>query len=245
MIAFITSFKGGHELDQWFEHLTEQISLAQDEDAAGKVLEKLTKEAGFSGFTYLNLKSSTHTAISNVSYEWQDRYHEKSYIKLDPVMAGLRSRGSAFAWTSPTGRIAKDVRNFFGEAAEFGIRSGVTIPILPGFGQVALLTLTSEEADFAESRQLDPLRAAAAIGQLHARLDMMRMIPKLQIPVRLKAEELTCLRWSSEGKSFKDIAQIENLSYSTVAFHINNAKQALGAMSLSQATRIGTELRLF
>lgn len=231
-------------MDKWFERLVEQIRLAPDQDAARKALAKLTVEAEFTAYSYANIKATTFALLSNCHPDWQDRYFEKSFSKVDPIIIGLRSRKSAFSWSSPDKKASKEVRQFFSEAAEFGIRSGITVPVTSGFGEVAMLTLISDDAGFAETRQIDPVLAAGAVGQVHARLDAMGIVPKLKIPMRLKAEELTCLRWASEGKSYLSIADIENLSYSAVRFHINNAKQALGAASLSQATSIATALRL-
>ncbi|WP_352648171.1 autoinducer binding domain-containing protein [Mesorhizobium sp. M0408] len=40
-----------------------------------------------------------------------------------------------------------EVRRIAGEAAEFGIKSGFTIPIRTGFGRIALLSLASERTE--------------------------------------------------------------------------------------------------
>ncbi len=40
------------------------------------------------------------------------------------------------------------------------------------------------------------------------------------------------------------IATIENMFYSTVNFHLNNARKALDAASLAQATALATKLTL-
>ena len=46
------------------------------------------------------------------------------------------------------------------------------------------------------------------------------------------------------GKSMKDIAMIERTSYHNVNFHLNNARKALNANTLAQATAIATRLKL-
>ena len=42
----------------------------------------------------------------------------------------------------------------------------------------------------------------------------------------------------------RDIAVLEDMSFATVNFHLNNARKALDAGSLAQATAIATRLRL-
>lgn len=231
-------------MDQWFEHLTEQVSLATDEMDARKILDRVTAEAGFTGYAYVAIKAGTHIVLTNYAMPWTSRYIEKSYLRLDPVMRGLRQRIGAFTWSAPTGRTSKQQRQFFAEAAEFGIRSGISVPINIGFGHSAMLTLASEEEGFPESRRIDPVVAAASVGQMHSRLDVLNTVPKLHVPVRLKPDELTCLKWSAEGKPMKAIAVIEATSYANVCFHLRNAKHALGATTLPQATAIATALGL-
>lgn len=245
LVASIPSLTGGHELNEWFERLTEQVVLAHDEATVKATLERLSQEAGFGAYAYLNIQAETQTAISNYHVEWQQQYFEKSYALIDPVVRNARGQLEAFAWTNKASlRMSKERRNFYGEAGEYGIRSGITIPIKTGFGRMAMLTLASEEADFAEGQSLNPVLAASAVAQLHAKLECVRAKPTRHTMIRLKSDELTCLRWSAEGKSMKAIAIIENTSYANVAFFLRNAKSALGVTSLPQATAMAKELGL-
>lgn len=243
--AVIPSVEGGCELNQWFDRLTEQVALAHDEAAVRATLEKLSQEAGFGAYAYLSLQAETHTAISNYDIEWQQRYLERAYALIDPVVRNARDKLEAFAWSNEASmRMSKERRAFYGEAGEFGIRSGITIPIRAGFGRMAMLTLASADADFAQGQQLNPVLAASAVAQLHTRLEGLGAKPTFRTPIRLKADELTCLRWSAEGKSMRAIAIIENTTYANVAFFVRNAKAALGATTLPQATAMATKFGL-
>ena len=109
---------------------------------------------------------------------------------------------------------------------------------------MAMLTLASEDPEFAKGQTLNPVLAASSVAQLHSRLERLEAKPTDQTPIRMKSDELTCLRWSAEGKSMKAIAIIENTTYSNVAFFLRNAKAALGATSLPQATAMAKEFGL-
>lgn len=232
-------------MDQWFEHLIEQVSLALDEKSVKIALQNLAHEAGFEMFTYVSLQANTHKILSNYPEVWQQRYLDELYVSVDPIMLGLRYRSDLFAWSNTTeGRLNKQQRKFFAEAAEFGIRSGVSIPVRSGFGQMAMLTLASSEHGYAESRSITPSLAAAAVGQMHARIDILELKPRLHAPVELTPGQLTCLRWNAEGKTADDIADIEKTSAHNVRFHLKGAKRALGASTLTQAARIATILGL-
>jgi LuxR family transcriptional activator of conjugal transfer of Ti plasmids len=232
-------------LNLWFERLTEQMALAHDGAAVKSTLQELTDRAGFCVFAYLNLQAETQTAISTYSEEWQGRYFKKNYALIDPVVLAAKTRAEAFAWSNvATSRMTKERRAFYGEAAEFGIRSGISIPIKTGFGRMAMLTLASNQANFADEHDLDPVMAAASFGQVHCRIEALRLRPTRQSDIRMKPNELTCLRWAAEGKTMKDIAALENTTYSNVAFFIREAKKALRVTSLPQATALGKELGL-
>lgn len=232
-------------MDQWLEHLTEQVSLVADETLVASVLQDLSHEAGFEMYAYVSLQANTHKVMSNYSDAWQERYREALYVSVDPVMLGARHRSDPFAWSSPpSGRLSRRQQKFFSEAAEFGIRSGVSIPIRSGFGQVAMLTLTSTQRDYAASRTMTAAFAAAAVGQVHSKLEMLALKPRTNNPVELTPGQLTCLRWNAEGKTADDIADIEKTSPHNVRFHLKGAKRALGASTLTQAARIATILGL-
>lgn len=232
-------------MDRWFERLNEQISLAVDEISVRATLQKLTLEAGFSTYAYFCVRADTPSVISNYPEEWQRRYLKRKYESIDPVVLTARSKFEPFAWSNaPTPRMSKERRDFYGEAGEFGIRSGITVPINTGFARRAMLTLASDDVAFAEAQAFNPISAAAAFGQVHSRLEMMRVDPVQLSTVTLKPDELTCLRWSAEGRNMHDIAQIENMSYSNVCFFVLSAKKALGAKSLPQATAFATKLGL-
>ncbi|WP_235695871.1 autoinducer binding domain-containing protein [Agrobacterium larrymoorei] len=232
-------------MNQWFERLIEQITLTHDEVAARRTLEGLSKEAGFRAYAYLNLQAGTQTVISNYHEDWQHRYIDKSLARIDPVVRNARSHFEAFAWSAETSlKISKERRHFYSEAAEFGIRSGITVPIRTGFGRIAMFTLASDDTKLPEGLTLNPVLAASAVAQLHSRLRCLGAKPTYHTPIRMKPAELTCLRWSAEGKSMKAIAVIEDMSYANVAFFLRNAKSALGATSLPQATAMAKEFGL-
>ncbi|MDL2406149.1 autoinducer binding domain-containing protein [Rhizobium calliandrae] len=232
-------------MNQWFVHLTEQVSLARDEATVKTTLQRLALEGGFNSYAYLNLQAETQTAISSYPEPWQEIYFRRSYVAIDPVIRSARDQIEAFSWTNVLSpRITKERRAFYEEAAQFGIRSGITVPIRTGFGGLAILTFASSEPNVASNQILNPIMAASAVGQVHSRLEMMGVHPTHHSPIRLRADELTCLRWSAEGKSMRAIATIENTTYANVAFFLRNAKAALGVTTLPQATALATKLGL-
>lgn len=232
-------------MDIWTNRLIEGLAVAGDENSARAILAKLTYEAGFSVYSYLTVQGDRASAISNYPAQWQRQYVENCYMDLDPVIIEARARMEAFSWSRETSRrMAKASRHLMGEAAFFGIRSGITVPVSIGYGRLALLSMASPDADRGSQHPLNPVLAAAAVGQLHIRMSMIAAGGSALRRLRIRPEELACLRWSAEGKSMRAIAEIEKTSYANVVFFLRNAKTALGATTLPQATALAKEYGL-
>ncbi|MBB6469405.1 LuxR family transcriptional activator of conjugal transfer of Ti plasmids [Aminobacter lissarensis] len=230
----------------WFQKLTDISALARSDTALKEALTHLARELGFDCFAYLNVRPVCTYAVSNYPPEWQSRYLDGNYTRVDPVVAKARARMQAFTWAAENPRQvrSKAVRTFYAEAGDFGIRSGISIPIRTAFGHMSMLTLASNKPSLSLETDIDQIAAVNAVALLHASLDHLNTEPTSARPIELTAKQALCLKWSAEGKSMRAIATIEAMSYATVNFHLNNARKALDAVSLAQATALATKMKL-
>lgn len=151
----------------------------------------------------------------------------------------------AFFWTNPlTGQAERRLREYSDQAAAFGIRSGISIPVRSGYSQRAIFTLSSKDPEFARTCSFNSAVAASAVGQLHAKLTCLDLNPVLTLPVQLTTQQNRCLRWNLEGKSARAIGRLLGLSPHTVKRHLFDARGKLGASSIVQAARIATILKI-
>jgi LuxR family transcriptional regulator, activator of conjugal transfer of Ti plasmids len=235
-------------LDQLFERLTDAAAIASHKGSLTSALGEVVRAFGFGNFAYLNLSARETFAVSNYPPEWQQRYLSMDYAMLDPVVRLAKLHMRAFTWSNEklNRRSSKTVQTFFHDASEFGIRSGLSIPVRTGFGQLAMLTLASGDDCTDLEHDIDPIFAAAAIAQIHSQFTRHTEMHTASSASKivLKPQEVNCLKWSAEGKTFVDIAQIEGMKYATVRFHLQNAKQKLDVHTLTQATAVATRLRL-
>ncbi|RWI83834.1 MAG: autoinducer-binding protein [Mesorhizobium sp.] len=232
-------------LRTWFQKLSDISSLASTEATLKDALTDAVRELGFDCYAYLNIQPVRTTAISNYRHEWQQRYFERGYKDIDPVVTTARARMEAFTWAPESPRkLSSRVRAFYAEAGDWGIRSGITIPIRTAFGHMSMLTVASHKPSLSLEHDIDQLAAVTAVALLHAKLEQHEPEPTARAPVELTARQALCLKWSAEGKSMKAIAAIEGMSFATVNFHLNNARKALDAGSLPQATALATKLKL-
>lgn len=233
-------------MDRWFEKLIDASAVASNELALKAALHKLTGELGFDCYAYLNLRPNETYAVSSYPPAWQERYFSRLYANVDPVVTAAKRKMRAFSWTEDRSRnLNKDVRRFYSEAGDFGIRSGVSIPVKIGFGNVAILTLASNKLERYSEDAIDPVVAAASVAQVHTKFSRQSAATTIaEHLVVLKAEERICLKWSAEGKTLEDIAVLEGMKYHNVCFHIKQARKKLDALSVQQATALATRLNL-
>lgn len=233
-------------MQTWFQRLIDISTVASTEASLKQALPELVADLGFDCYAYLNVQPVRAYAVSNYPVEWQRRYLGRDYTHVDPVVMMARAQMRAFTWAagSPRQATSRAARTFYAEAADFGIRSGISVPIKTAFGHLSMLTLASGKPSLSLETDIDQVAAVNAVALLHASLDHLKAEPTSARSIGLTAKQALCLKWSAEGKSMKAIATIEDMSYATVNFHLNNARKALDATSLAQATALATKLKL-
>jgi LuxR family transcriptional activator of conjugal transfer of Ti plasmids len=227
-------------IENVFQEFFDAIQTANSADAFERVATRLAQKLGFQRFAYLRLAGETPLLISSYPKSWTSRYFQLGYHELDPVVRRARVERGLFSWgqgaAAQTGN--REQRRFFDEAATFGIRSGITVPVRGGFGRMAAFTLATGD------REVDPERLVAEWDDL---VQLVGLYFHTHVAVRLEsaataqqaASELTqrerqCLAWTAQGKTVADIAVLVEIARRTVVFHLENARRKLGAASIAQ-----------
>ncbi len=180
--------------------------------------------------------------ITNYPDEWTERYTRKLYRFYDPVAVTTRRSRLPFFWD---GRafirpFRKDQRKVFHEAKAFQISAGFSIPVAGPHGDLGVFSLVAP-------RPVDIDDAVRGVGgELYLRAvqvhDLM-VRARAPRPTRenahgLSIREIECLRWTADGKTSDQIAQILSLSPATVNFHLKNATRKLEASNRHHAAII-------
>jgi LuxR family transcriptional activator of conjugal transfer of Ti plasmids len=208
-------------------------------------LQTLAHDLGFEFYAYINIRSKIGFAISNYPKEWQVRYFRNFYQRVDPVIEGAGRKMAPFSWSLSDRHFQQGKRRLFSnEAAEFGIRSGVTIPIPAGYGHKAMLTFASGRSTAEAHSRLDPLPAITVASLAHAYVTVRRSRPSVTSVIRLAPQEAICLRWAAEGKSMHEAAALLDIKYSSARSYLDKAREKLGAVTLTQAVATATRLNL-
>lgn len=211
----------------WLDKLIDIASLRGDENVINQALTNLTKQAGFSGYAYLNIQPGHTIAFSNYPSEWRSIYLNRKFDRVDPIVNRAKSMKRVFAWSGDGKRshLSKADRSFLDSAADFGIRSGITIPVKAANGSISMFTLASEKPAIDLHREIDPVTAAAAVGQLHARISLLPMTPVAQHPAWLDPKEAAYLRWIAVGKTMEEAAELEGVKYNSVKSKLEETRK--------------------
>lgn len=227
-------------LDAEFNALMEASDLAQDERGVKQALQNFANATGFERFAYLNVRSGDVRALSNYPTEWQEIYLQGNYAAIDPVVTTAKRAMHPFPWSQNenAGSSPGAVR-FFNQAADFGIRSGLSIPVRGGFGRTALLTLASDRPSAAANIR-DTVHAITAVAFVHVHLNRLARAPH-STTIELTPRQSVCLAWSSMGKTTDEIADLLGISERAVRFYLRGARDRLGATNTTHAVRIAVE----
>ncbi|MBQ5949945.1 LuxR family transcriptional regulator [Massilia sp. ST3] len=208
------------------------------------MLFKLARGQGFDRVLY-GVVNSRHTRFdsaflrSNYSSEWRERYDRKGFAQVDPTVGHCMTSSLPIVW-EPATFTEPAQRAMYDEASEFGIRSGVTLPVHGPQGEFGVLSFASDaEPDDAFRKSvaevlpgLSLIRDYAFASSAKFRVQDTRQ--ESSVP-RLTRRELEVLQWVAAGKSSWEIARITSCSEATVNFHLANVRQKFGVNTRQQA----------
>ena len=214
-------------MQHWLDKLVDRAALRGDESVLKDALGHLAHQAGFSGYAYLFIRPGHTITSSNYPSDWRSIYFTKKYETIDPIVKRAKSVKRVFTWSGEEQRrqLSKEERAFFDKAAEFGIRSGITIPIRAANGSTSMFTMASDKSAIDIERDIDPIAAAAAVGQLHTRMTLLPLTPTAQHPAWLDPKEAAYLNWISVGKTMEEAADLEGVKYNSVKSKLEEARK--------------------
>ncbi|HHV68338.1 MAG TPA: transcriptional regulator TraR, partial [Ochrobactrum intermedium] len=146
----------------WLDKLTDLAVIKGDESILKKALANFTAQAGFQGYAYLHFQPGHTIAETNYHPEWRETYFRLNFAAVDPVVKRAKSLKQAFTWSGEQDRhrLSKPERAFYSQASDFGIRSGITIPVKTANGSMSMFTLASDKPLLDLGRDIDSVAAA-------------------------------------------------------------------------------------
>lgn len=223
-----------------FQEFVDAVHTAEDQVAFERVARRITERLGFRWFAYLRLSDETPTLMSSYPKSWTDRYFNLGHQQIDPVIRRARIESGLFSWGGdpPRATGTREQRIFFDEAMTFGIKSGVTVPIKGGFGQIAAFTMSTDEAhrpiDLLVNDCGDILQLVGLYFHAHAMAKLQNVASSSETESILSQRERQCLAWIARGKTVVDTSVLVGIAPRTVVYHLENARQKFSASSIAQ-----------
>jgi len=205
---------------------------------------KIVHEIGFESLMYATVLpgggSDRYIAmVTTMSGEWVDRYWRKVYFDVDPCVQSCLHHAIPFVWDSETSFGAR-ADEFFKEAGEYGVRSGITVPIRSPMGEKGMFGLNSSCETLPEEQKLE-----LAVGRIYLFASYFhewffhtvrnRLHAVDTSPRQVSKRELEVLSLAARGHSSKRIGRELGISESTANFHIASVKHKFGVRTRSQA----------
>ena len=167
------------------------------------------------------------------SPEWHRRYVAQEYFLHDPCVAQCRHSPEPFRWGElPAARLVPRAKLVMDEAAEFGMKEGICVPIHVPLAGPGVVTMASDRMEVPPSAM--PLIETLCVHTFRS-LSALGTPGDGDEPTPLTARERELLEWSAQGKSTDDIACILGVTRNTVESHQRNIRGKLDAINVAHA----------
>ncbi len=220
----------------------EQIQSLLTCDNAPELFQRVTQLAQEIGFDYcaygirmpIPISAPRTEMFSNYPAAWLALYQAQNYLMTDPSITQATRTSMPFVWTE---ELFATSRALWKDARAHGLEYGWVQSCRDPQGTGGMLTLarSNEEMSPKElhgiNQQLSWLAQTTHFGM--ARCLTNKLLPESQVV--LSNREIAVLRWTAEGKTSGEVADILKIAERTVNFHINNAVVKLQANNKTAA----------
>lgn len=220
----------------------EEVQTLLSSNSTSELFQQLSKIAHGLGFDYcaygirmpLPISAPKVEMFNNYPISWQKQYQAQNYLATDPtVTLGIKST-MPFLWTDG---LFASARELWEDARAHGLEYGWAQSCHDAHGIVGMLTLSRSDEQIPENEVRSKMAELSWLVQI-AHLGMSRHLTPSMMPeanVTLSQREVAVLRWTAEGKTTSEVAEILKISDRTVNFHLNNAVSKLNAPNKTAA----------
>ena len=217
------------------------------------IMVEIIKELRFDSFMYGMSADPKPTRRDTRSFvwttlprEWVKLYGERGYIEVDPRVTKTYNRNIPFLWDAAEFQNDPMCRDFFRDAARYGVCSGVAISFRdPDHGRVLVainstVTPVDEERRKFVTKQLGELVLLAMSFHDFLMAHLVDYEPSLMVRVApLSARQVQCLELAANGMTSEDIAIKLGIKPRTANFHFGKIKDKLGVLNRKEAIAMG------
>jgi len=222
---------------------------------AGDALEpeiiRIVRSFGFDSFMYgMSTAPQPHRdsrsfVWTTLSREWVSIYDQKSYIEIDPRLTQTWRRVTPILWDRHSHDGDARVASFLNHAAQYGVGSGVAVPLRDPSHPLVVVALNSGQRELTALRRHEITTALGDIVLLASHFHELFMasfvdsgLPPRQQGAPLSPREVQCLQFAAHGLTSGDIGKKLGLVERTVNFHFSNIISKLAAANRGEAIAV-------
>lgn len=228
-----------------------QLSGVRSEEAFNSILERSCHTLGFGRYNYFSINTEELAknrlddifddilCINNQRSNWIKHYVDQNYSKRDPVLVDAYRGRSPIIWNECYKRdtLTDDEKQVMGDAYDFGLERGISIPVHGPGGEFGMLALDSDIKQIEFEKLIDDKKHDLELLAYHAHAAAQAYLTLAETPkpTVLSEREIEVLLWTADGKTAWEIAMILNISERTVHFHIQKIMNKFGARNKTHA----------
>lgn len=215
---------------------------AKNREELHRELEKFTQQLGFQTFAAVAvidhfLGEPEFINVDNTPAGFRDTFNDLALAKVDPVLQHCKHNSVPIIWNQAT-YVKANQGPKWEHQAKFGYRCGINLALHMPEGRHFVLGVDRDQPLPNNPAEVTRMVAELQLFAVHAQEASMRiLVPSASEPdvPSLTPRELETLRWTMEGKTAWEVANVLGISERTAVLHANNAMHKLGCVNKHQA----------
>ena len=205
--------------------------------------ESILRKFNIQNFKYLwqpcpHILQAPQQSVSCCPEAWMRHYREKQYADIDPKFQSANKSRKTLVCNAYELIKKSDTTTqpFWNDSINFGLQHGITIPIKSHLGGDGMLCISLPSNASCRKDTLHHLSLFEILAH-HLQINIERLLIDSNTDIKmLSIREIEVLKWTAYGKTADETAKILSISYTTVLFHLNNARKKLNASNKHQLT---------
>lgn len=176
-------------------------------------------------------------SVDNAPAAYRETSIDRGRGKRDPVSQHCKTKSVPIIWDQNT-YVNVGSGELWEQQARFGYRHGISLALHMPEGRHFWLGVDRDQALPKDPAELTRMVAALQLFAVHAQEAAIRIMVPASLEPGLPAltpRELETLRWTMEGKTAWEVANVLGISERTAVLHANNAMHKLGCVNKHQA----------
>ncbi|KRI54433.1 LuxR family transcriptional regulator AbaR [Acinetobacter pittii] len=220
-------------MENWQEDLLSASLIVKSEYQLFEIVESTALKLGFEYCAYgmqspLSIAEPKTIMLNNYPEAWQKCYMEWQYVKIDPTVQHCMMSLQPLVWSSQSAKTQAQ-KDFWEEARSYNLNFGWAQSSRDFIGTRGMLTLARSTEELSEKEQKSQSINMYWLSQtVHSSIaKIMNDTEFARFNLCLTNREKEVLRWTAEGKTSGEVAQILRVTERTVNFHLVNSMQKL------------------